>query len=139
MSPAAALYTDNMMDNDLLLVILAIISAICVMWTVIVQTRARKANRILRGIVESRQETLLFYDENDRLAFRSAGLILFNKGSLRDIRKLTHRPLPDREVVGELTIDGNRYRSRSKLLQYRPGVVGTIVYLEYVGPESASR
>lgn len=136
---AGVLYTDSMMDNDLLLVILALISAVCVMWAVIVQTRARKANRILRGIIESRQETLLFYDENDRLAFHSAGLVLFNKGSFREIRKLNHRPLPDREVKGELTLDGNRYRTRSKLLQYRPGAVGTIVYLEYVGPESASQ
>lgn len=127
------------MDNDLIITGLILVSFVCLLWAIIVHNRSQKITRVLRGIIESRQEILLFYDEHNRLAFHSTGLVLFNKGSLRTIRKLEHRPLPDREVKGELVIDGNRYRSRSKLLQYKAGTEGTIVYLEYVGPETASQ
>ncbi|MCP4685324.1 MAG: hypothetical protein GY867_07730 [bacterium] len=130
-------YTGNVIDNDLVLAGLLLTSVACVLWGIFTYLRTQKTVRILRGIIESRQEILLFYDDRDRLVFHSAGLVLFDKTSARAIRKLEHRPLPDREVKGELVIDGNRYRSRSKLLQYKPETVGTIIYLEYVGPETA--
>ena len=133
------LYTSNVIDNDLVLAGLILTGAVCLLWGILTYNRTQKITRILHGIIESRDEILLFYDERDRLVFHSAGLVLFNKGSARAIRKLERKPLPDREIRGELAIDGNRYRSRSKLLQYKPGTVGTIVYLEYVGPESASK
>jgi len=127
------------MDNDLVITGLILICVICLVYATLIHHRTKKITRILRGIIESRHEILLFYDERGRLVFHSAGLVLFNKGSLRTIRKLEHRPLPDRELKGELVIDGNRYRSRSKLLQYKPGAEGTIIYLEYVGPATASQ
>jgi hypothetical protein len=135
----ASFYTDNMIENDILIAALIFVSVVSLLLAIIVHFRSKKTGRILRSIIESRQEILLFYDEDDNLVFHSAGLVLFNKGSLKEIRKLEHRPLPDREVKGELTLDGNRYRTVSKLLQYKPGAVGTIVYLEYLGSENASK
>lgn len=132
------LYNGRVFDNDLAIIVLIIVSVACLLWGLFARYQARKTTRILRGIIESREEILLFYDEHNRLVFHSAGLVLFNKKSLRSIRKLEHRPLPDREIKGELEIDGNRYRSRSKLLQYKPGAEGTIVYLEYVGAATAN-
>jgi len=135
---AGALYTGNVIDNDLVLAGLILTCIACLLLAIITYIRTQRITRILRAIIESRQEILLFYDERDRLVFHSAGLVLFNKASARTIRKLEHRPLPDRELKGELVIDGNHYRSRSKLLQYKPGTVGTIIFLEYVGPVTAS-
>ena len=91
----------------------------------------------LRAIVSSFQSPLLFYDRHDRLAFYSPGLIIFKRKSLKPIRRLPVRPTPGQTILGQLELDFNQYRTRSKLLEYKPGQLGTVVFLEYVGPAPA--
>jgi hypothetical protein len=92
----------------------------------------------LRAIISSFQSPLLFYDRRDRLAFYSPGLIIFKKASIRSIRRLSTRPAPGQTLLGHLELDFNQYRTRSKLLEYKPGQFGTVVFLEYVGPAPAN-
>ncbi len=91
----------------------------------------------MRALIEADDRALLFYDEHNRLVFYSSGLVIFDKNSLKQIRTLSRRPQVNHELTGEMSIDGNRYRYRSKLLEYRPGKAGTAVYLQYLRSETA--
>ena len=42
------------------------------------------------------------------------------------------------EQTGELALDGNRYYFRGKPLEYKPGKIGAVVYLEYLGSDTAA-
>jgi hypothetical protein len=100
--------------------------------------RQHKSLLQLRSIISSFQSPLLFYDRHDRLRFYSPGLIIFKKESIRSIRLLATRPAPGQTLLGQLELDFNLYRTRSKLLEYKPGQVGTVVFLEYTGPSPAN-
>jgi hypothetical protein len=91
----------------------------------------------LRAIISSFQSPLLFYDRHDRLAYYSPGLIIFKKESIRSIRRLRTRPASGQTILGQMELDFNQYRTRSKLLEYKPGQFGTVIFLEYVGPAPA--
>jgi hypothetical protein len=91
----------------------------------------------LRAIIESFERPVLFYDRHDHLTFHSSGLIFFKKESLKAIAHLEERPAAGQTFSGEMIIDFNRYRYRSNSLEYKPGKVGTIVFLEYQGSVAA--
>ena len=108
-----------------------LLTVVFLFWGIHSYRRVTRIRRVLQTVVGSFDQPLLFYDDRDRLIFHTSGLILFDKESLRKIRRLHHRPPPDRELRGEMDIDNNRYRYRSRLLEYRPGSYGTIVLLEF--------
>jgi hypothetical protein len=116
----------------LILVLLGILACAWGLW------RQHQQIVQLRAIISSFQSPLLFYDRHDRLAFYSPGLIIFKKESIRSIRRLGTRPAPGQTLLGHLELDFNQYRTRSKLLEYKPGQLGTVVFLEYVGPSPAN-
>lgn len=108
-------------------------------WGVYSYRRNRRLLNIMRAVFGSYNKPILFYDDRDRLVFHTSGLILFDKSSLRRLRKLGQRPVADRELRGEIEIDNNLYRFSSSLLEFEPGRKGTIVSLEYQKPAPVSR
>ncbi|HUV29928.1 MAG TPA: hypothetical protein VMY05_02380 [Acidobacteriota bacterium] len=123
-----------MLDAPATVIWLPIITVAVLLCVVIVHFRTRGQLRLLKSVLGSFDQPLLFYDEHDRLAFHTSGLVLFDRQALRKIRRLSRRPQPDRELQGEIEIDHNTYRYQSRLLEYRPGRYGTIVLLEYHRP-----
>jgi len=116
---------------------LAIAIVTLLVWGFWSHLRNHKLERVMRVLIETDDRALLFYDEHDRLVFHSSGLVLFDKKSLNQIRTLAKRPQINHDLTGEMSIDGNRYRYRSKLLEYQPGKAGTAVYLQYLKSETA--
>ncbi len=115
----------------------AIGAGVLVLVLALIIHRQRQSVICLKAILESMERPLLFYDRRGRLVFHSAGLILFKKESIRAIARFEPRPTGRQTLTGELIIDFNRYRYRSKSLEYKPGTCGTVVYLEYVGSAAA--
>jgi hypothetical protein len=91
----------------------------------------------LSAVIESFERPVLYYDERDRLQIISKGLVYFDRNGLSSIAKPPVKPTGSQAVVGEIVIDSNRYRYRTKSLEYKPGAVGTIIYLEYLGSAAA--
>jgi hypothetical protein len=120
-------------------VLFAVAIGACVLVFVLALIIHRQRQNVisLKAILESMERPLLFYDRRGRLVFHSAGLILFKKESIRAIRRLEARPTGQQTLTGELIIDFNRYRYRSKSLEYKPGTFGTIIFLEYLGSTAA--
>ncbi|UCC45605.1 MAG: hypothetical protein JSU65_06715 [Candidatus Zixiibacteriota bacterium] len=118
---------------------LLVVMLVLFVWGLSGYIRTRRMVRLLRGLVGSLNKPLLFYDENDRLVFHTAGLILLDRKAVRSIKKLGKRPPADGELTGELQLDHNTYRYSSRQLEYLPGRSGTIVFLEYLKHTSVSQ
>lgn len=127
------------MANTIAIVLALVVALACIVWGVIAYQRAARLERLVRALLSSQGQVLLLYDEKDRLIFDTAGLVLFDNNAKRPIRRLKQRPMPGHESRGEMDIDGNRYRYRSKLLEFKPETFGTVVILDYQGPESAKK
>jgi hypothetical protein len=111
-----------------------VVSLIAAFWGIV---RYRRRIQVCHALLSSFNTPLLFYDHRDRLVFISSGLVLFRKDSIRPFRRLQTRPVPEQTILGQIDLDFNRYRTRSRLLEYAPGRFGTVVYLDYQGPASA--
>jgi hypothetical protein len=118
-------------DDAMPFVWLLLLAVVFFVWALSSYLRNKRLKRILQSVVGSFNQPLLFYDRRDRLVFYTSGLILFDGKSVNTIKRLDRRPPPDRELRGEMEIDSNTYRYRSRLLEYEPGVFGTIVFLEF--------
>lgn len=114
-----------------LLTWLLLISLIAIVWLVFHYLKSRRLTRILEALLASLEQPLLFYDKEDKLIYHTTGLIIFDRQGTESIRKLGKRPQPGKELKGEIEIDGNTYRFRSNLIEYRPESFGTLVLLEY--------
>lgn len=108
-------------------------------WGLSSYVRTRRFLKMLHGVIGAFNQPFVFYDDKNRLAFYTSGLILFDKQAIHKLKRLDERPQPDREIVGEIEIDHNTYRFRSKLLEYAPGKCGTIMFLEYHRPAPVNR
>ena len=117
--------------DPLLLMWLLLIAAVVIVWLALLHLKSRRLTRILETLLASLEKPLLFYDEYDRLIYHTIGLIIFDKQGTESIRKLGQRPAPGKELRGEIEIDGNTYRFRSNLIEYRPESFGTLILLEY--------
>ena len=114
-----------------LLTWLLLIAVVVIAWLAFLHLKSRRLTRILETLLASLEKPLLFYDEYDRLIYHTTGLIIFDKQGTENIRKLGQRPPPGTELRGEIEIDGNTYRFRSNLIEYKPESFGTLVLLEY--------
>ena len=128
-----------MTDNYLLIILPLVIALASLVWGITVYQRATKLERVIGALLGADDQIILFYDERNRLVFSTKGLVFFDRHAMRSIKHLPNPPQPGREDRGEMVIDGNRYRYRSKSLEYKPETRGTAVYLEYLGPLSAKK
>lgn len=88
---------------------------------------------MLRALLGALDQPLLFYDATKRLAYCSPGIVLFDRTELRRLAVLPAEAAAGNPVSGELIIDSNRYRYLAKPLEYKPGRVGTVISLVYLG------
>ena len=95
----------------------------------------RRLMMIFRALAEVENQPMLIYDEHGRLIYQSAGLVVFDPKALAQFRNRSEAPIRGQEVQGELTIDGNRYRYRTRQCEYRAGAVVTVMCLSYQGAE----
>jgi hypothetical protein len=114
-----------------LLTWLLLIAVVAIAWLVFIYLKSRRLTRILEALLASLEKPFLFYDREDKLIYHTIGLIIFDKQGTESIRKLGKRPQPGQELKGEIEIDGNTYRFRSNLIEYRPESFGTLILLEY--------
>jgi hypothetical protein len=114
-----------------LLTWLLLIAVVAIAWLVFIYLKSRRLTRILEALLASLEKPFLFYDREDKLIYHTTGLIIFDKQGTESIRKLGKRPQPGQELKGEIEIDGNTYRFRSNLIEYRPESFGTLILLEY--------
>jgi hypothetical protein len=113
------------------LLALAIVLAAMIWW--------RKRQRLLlvfRSLVEAVHHPLLIYDERGRLIYKSTGLVVFDPACAAKLKSRKELPVRGQELIGEVEIDGNRYRYRGNLVEYQPGASVTVLYLEYQGGQS---
>lgn len=97
--------------------------------------RTRRLMMVFRALAEIENQPMLIYDERGRLIFQSAGLVVFDPQALAPFRQRPEAPMRGQEVQGELIIDGNRYRYRTRECEYRPGTAVTVLQLSYQGAE----
>ena len=119
--------------------LIAFIAVLTAVVALLLYFRSQKRVRMLKALLQSFDKPILFYDESGRLAFHSAGLVLFDRASLSGIGKPPATPTKTQTAIGEIIIDFNRYRYTAKLLEYIPGTYGTLVMLEYQGSISANK
>ncbi len=81
---------------------------------------------------------MVIFDEQGRLVYASPGLVLFDRRSARRLATQFERPERGQEGRGEVEIDGNVYFYVSKLLEYKPGREGQVVWLEYRRSKAAN-
>jgi len=97
--------------------------------------RSNRLLRIFKALAENDNQPLLVYDERGQLIYQSAGLVIFDPAALAPFRAKPEPSMRGQELQGELTIDGNRYRYRSRMCEYRPGSAVTVLTLSYQGAE----
>jgi|GEM_PF-3927335 len=97
--------------------------------------QSRRLLRIFKALAESESQPMLIYNERGQLIYQSAGLVVFDTKALHPFRTRPEPALRGQESQGELTIDGNRYRYRTQLCEYRAGATVTVMYLSYQGAE----
>ena len=128
-----------MTDTYLVIILPLVVAVACLAWGIYMSQRASKLERAISALLGAEDQIVLFYDERNRLVFSTKGLVFFDRRATRTIRNLPNPPQAGREDRGEMEIDGNRYRYRTKSLEYKPETCGTAVYLEYLGPLPAKK
>ena len=93
---------------------------------------------VLTAALQLGKDPLVIFDERGRIIFVSPGLVVFDRRTARKLSGQFPRPERGEEDHGEVIIDGNRYLYRSKLLEYKPGRNGIVVYLDYRGSAAAN-
>lgn len=86
---------------------------------------------VLQAALQLDGEPMVIFDDRNRLVYVSPGLVIFDRKSARRLASQFERPGRGREDRGEVEIDGNWYQYRSKLLEYKPGEFGMVVFLDY--------
>jgi hypothetical protein len=112
----------------------AVVIAVLAWWR-----RKKRLLEVFRTLVEKSHHPLLIYDDRGRLIYKSTGLVVFDPNCVAKLKNRKELPARGQELMGELEIDGNRYRYRGNLVEYSPGGTVTVLYLEYQGGQSGSK
>ncbi len=107
-------------------VVAAATLSIMLLFLIIVVLRERHRNRVLRALLGSMGQPLLFYDARDRLVYSSPGIVLFDRQASKQIARPPERPVVGQTAMGEILIDFNRYCYQAKLMEYKPSPFGVL-------------